>query len=281
MAKELKRRGFKFVGPTTAYALMQACGLVNDHLEGLCRARLKFRAARRRRCARPAAERWLADVELPPERPDRPFVIGTFVVPRSTDGRRSMGSTKHARHPLPISRCCWSCAALADAVLVGPRDDPRRGLRTTGAAARSAEIPFFSPPPPPPQKARTARARGPSWRPSRLFVEGVLARRRPGPRRDEVWLDGHDLPGALAGLRTPRVRSVLCEGGPRLLGSLLSEGLVDELFLTLAPTLTGEPGAPRSFEGGSLARARPGRAAPGCFAHDGELFLRYSVGSPA
>jgi DNA-3-methyladenine glycosylase I len=36
LAKELKRRGFRFVGPTTAYALMQACGLVNDHLEGCC-----------------------------------------------------------------------------------------------------------------------------------------------------------------------------------------------------------------------------------------------------
>ncbi|MEZ0066140.1 DNA-3-methyladenine glycosylase I [Streptacidiphilus sp. MAP12-20] len=32
LAKELKRKGFRFVGPTTAYALMQACGLVNDHL---------------------------------------------------------------------------------------------------------------------------------------------------------------------------------------------------------------------------------------------------------
>jgi DNA-3-methyladenine glycosylase I len=38
MAKELKRRGFRFIGPTTAYAAMQACGLVNDHLEG-CVAR--------------------------------------------------------------------------------------------------------------------------------------------------------------------------------------------------------------------------------------------------
>ena len=38
MAKELKRRGFRFVGPTTAYALMQACGLVNDHIDG-CLAR--------------------------------------------------------------------------------------------------------------------------------------------------------------------------------------------------------------------------------------------------
>ena len=34
LSKELKRRGFRFVGPTTAYAAMQACGLVNDHLAG-------------------------------------------------------------------------------------------------------------------------------------------------------------------------------------------------------------------------------------------------------
>jgi DNA-3-methyladenine glycosylase I len=34
MARDLKRRGFRFVGPTTAYALMQATGMVNDHLAG-------------------------------------------------------------------------------------------------------------------------------------------------------------------------------------------------------------------------------------------------------
>ncbi|NGN65675.1 DNA-3-methyladenine glycosylase I [Streptomyces sp. A7024] len=38
LSKELKRRGLRFVGPTTAYALMQACGLVNDHLAD-CHAR--------------------------------------------------------------------------------------------------------------------------------------------------------------------------------------------------------------------------------------------------
>ncbi|MEW1673949.1 DNA-3-methyladenine glycosylase I [Streptomyces noursei] len=32
LAKDLKKRGFRFVGSTTAYAMMQACGLVNDHL---------------------------------------------------------------------------------------------------------------------------------------------------------------------------------------------------------------------------------------------------------
>ena len=34
LAKALKQHGFRFVGPTTAYALMQACGLVDDHFEG-------------------------------------------------------------------------------------------------------------------------------------------------------------------------------------------------------------------------------------------------------
>ena len=34
MARELKARGFRFVGPTTAYALMQATGMVDDHLAG-------------------------------------------------------------------------------------------------------------------------------------------------------------------------------------------------------------------------------------------------------
>jgi DNA-3-methyladenine glycosylase I len=32
LSKELKQRGFRFIGPTTAYASMQACGIVNDHL---------------------------------------------------------------------------------------------------------------------------------------------------------------------------------------------------------------------------------------------------------
>jgi DNA-3-methyladenine glycosylase I len=32
LARELKRRGFRFVGPTTVYAMMQAVGVVNDHL---------------------------------------------------------------------------------------------------------------------------------------------------------------------------------------------------------------------------------------------------------
>jgi DNA-3-methyladenine glycosylase I len=45
LSKELKRRGFRFVGPTTAYASMQACGVVNDHMVG-CWARAEVERER-------------------------------------------------------------------------------------------------------------------------------------------------------------------------------------------------------------------------------------------
>jgi len=46
LSKELKRRGFRFVGPTTAYAFMQAMGLVNDHVE-TCASRARCERERR------------------------------------------------------------------------------------------------------------------------------------------------------------------------------------------------------------------------------------------
>ncbi|MCO5063328.1 MAG: DNA-3-methyladenine glycosylase I [Rhizobiaceae bacterium] len=50
ISKELKKRGWSFVGPTTVYAFMQAMGLVNDHIEGCtCRAEVEADRARFRR----------------------------------------------------------------------------------------------------------------------------------------------------------------------------------------------------------------------------------------
>jgi DNA-3-methyladenine glycosylase I len=45
LAKDFKKRGWRFVGPTTAYAFMQAMGLVNDHLDG-CDAQVEVARAR-------------------------------------------------------------------------------------------------------------------------------------------------------------------------------------------------------------------------------------------
>ena len=58
MSKDLKRRGWTFVGPTTVYAFMQAMGLVNDHLDG-CHVRKAIERERRalRRPSTTAARR--------------------------------------------------------------------------------------------------------------------------------------------------------------------------------------------------------------------------------
>jgi DNA-3-methyladenine glycosylase I len=47
LSKALKKQGWKFVGPTTVYAFMQAMGLINDHAEE-CVVRAKVEAARKR-----------------------------------------------------------------------------------------------------------------------------------------------------------------------------------------------------------------------------------------
>ncbi len=47
LSKDLKKLGWKFVGPTTVYAFMQAAGLINDHAEG-CIVRSRVEAARRK-----------------------------------------------------------------------------------------------------------------------------------------------------------------------------------------------------------------------------------------
>lgn len=83
-----------------------------------------------------------------------------------------------------------------------------------------------------------------------------------------------DLPSALRWLRTRGARWVLCEGGPTLNGKLLAAGLVDELFLTLAPLLAGG-GAGRIVAGGSLAPVRLHLRE--LREHQGELLARYTV----
>jgi len=81
-----------------------------------------------------------------------------------------------------------------------------------------------------------------------------------------------DLPALLGSLREEGVRALLCEGGPRLHGELQAGGLVDELFLTIAPRLSGGEG-PRIVEG-ELSRLEQLQLA-WLLEEDGELFARY------
>lgn len=81
-----------------------------------------------------------------------------------------------------------------------------------------------------------------------------------------------DLPALLRELRGEGVRALLCEGGPTLHGALQAAGLVDELFLTIAPKLSGGEG-PRILEGPLPEVA--GLELAWLLEHEGELFARY------
>jgi riboflavin biosynthesis pyrimidine reductase len=86
-----------------------------------------------------------------------------------------------------------------------------------------------------------------------------------------------DLPAALDVLADRGLRRVLCEGGPRLLGSLASAQLLDELCLTLSPVIAG------GTAGRIVAGYLPEVVEPMHLLHvlegDGHLFLRYSTAS--
>jgi riboflavin biosynthesis pyrimidine reductase len=86
----------------------------------------------------------------------------------------------------------------------------------------------------------------------------------------EGWIDLGEL---LRSLHEEGVRTVMCEGGQRLHGTLQALGLVDELFLTIAPKLTGGE-APRVLEGRALPETEELELA-WLLEDDGELFARY------
>ena len=72
------------------------------------------------------------------------------------------------------------------------------------------------------------------------------------------------------------VRSLLCEGGPTLFGALLQEDLVDELFLSLSPKLTGGGAAPAISAGPGLAELRT-LSLVWALEQNSALYLRYAL----
>ena len=108
---------------------------------------------------------------------------------------------------------------------------------------------------------------------SRASVEIVPGETAPGPRLD--------LAKALETLkRQYAVDVLLAEGGPALNQALVSAGLADELFLTLAPKLLGggRPGALTILEGPALSPRRSPKPEPiSVHLCGGELFLRYAL----
>jgi riboflavin biosynthesis pyrimidine reductase len=79
--------------------------------------------------------------------------------------------------------------------------------------------------------------------------------------------------GALAAARTDGIRSVVCEGGPTLLGLLLAEDLLDELVVSTAPMLVGAGELPVVI--GSIARPLRRFRLVALYRGEDHVFARY------
>jgi riboflavin biosynthesis pyrimidine reductase len=230
------------------------------------------------------AHELLAEVR-PHERasPERPFVFANFVT--TVDGRAAVGGRTEELGEEADLEMLLELRVLADAVLIGSGTLRAEGYgRLVGSEERRA--------------ARAAA--GLSGDPLAVLISRGLdlpwdaglfaAPEQPvliytGVDREApevaapvevVRIEGPSPAAALADLRRRGIRALLCEGGPHMLGSLVADGLLDELFLTVAPLLTGEEDAPRVVEGGDLPELVQAELLWVLRAGH-ELFLRYGV----
>jgi riboflavin biosynthesis pyrimidine reductase len=213
----------------------------------------------------------------------RPYMVSNFAL--TWDGSAAIGGRAGPIGSAADLRWLLRLRAAADAVLVGagtvraerygpllPDEDLRRERREAGRS-------------PDPLAVIPTRSGGLPWD-AGLFKsgrgevrvlgpEGLDVPRTPTPVTTRGFEAEVDLGTALAELREERdVRAVVCEGGPRLHAELIDLGLIDELFVTLAPKLAGGEG-PRLVEG-LPERVRALRPV-WLLEHEGELFARLAV----
>lgn len=225
------------------------------------------------------------DPRLPSE-PDRPSVCVNFVA--SVDGRSTFAGRSGALGDEGDRAVFHGLRERADGILVGTRTlgverygrmlgKPERRERRL-AAGRQAEpvactvtrtgmvpldIPLFHEP----------EARVVIFTAREIDVEGVRA------QVEVIQLDPGELTltTVLRHLRAHHgVELLLCEGGPMLFGSLLEEDLADELFLTVAPKLTGGGMSPTITSGTELPTLRDLHVLS-VLERQGSLYLRYGL----
>jgi riboflavin-specific deaminase-like protein len=224
-------------------------------------------------------------------RDDRPYVIANMVA--TADGRATLAGRTKAISSEADRALFHGLRGQVDAVMAGTatiaierygplaRDAERRQRRAERGlepvplavtASRSMELPVQAPLFQDPE--------------SRIVVLTGSDREAP-PAPAQVTVERMRIAGTsevdlVAGMdvlrRSYGVRSLLLEGGPTLLGAMLEAGVVDELFLSLAPLIAG--GAPEIgiIEAATLAQPLE-LELRGLLEHESFLFLRYAIGS--
>jgi riboflavin biosynthesis pyrimidine reductase len=228
------------------------------------------------------ARELLAEVrprERAPE--DRPFVFVNMV--HSVDGRAQVNGRTAELGEAADLEMLLELRTMADAILIGPGTLQAEGYaRMIGSEERRAyrESLGLAPDPPTVILSRSFDLRwdaGLFSAPEQPVVVYTASELDPPETVApvEVVRIG-DVAGMLADLRSRGVRALLSEGGPTLNSAMLEAEVVDELFLTISPLITGDPDALRIVEGEGLTRTH--RARPvWVLRAQGELFLRYAV----
>jgi riboflavin-specific deaminase-like protein len=215
---------------------------------------------------------------------DRPYVVTNFAL--TVDGRATIGGRSGPIGSSTDTEVLFRLRTQVDAVLIGAGTlrverygrlvpDPRlRGHRerVEGLA-------------PDPLAVIVTNSLDLPWD-AGLFTEGfgrvlifASSDAKPPETTTTVRVERHagrvDLRRAMATLRHDRgVRSLLCEGGPRMHANLIEAGLVDELFVTVAPKLALNEG-PGLFENG--IGDPTGLELVWLLDEEGELFARYRL----
>jgi riboflavin-specific deaminase-like protein len=215
---------------------------------------------------------------------ERPFVFANMV--STADGRAARDGRTQALGTEADLEVLLELRAIADAVLIGTgtlraegyaqlvqRPERRARRRAEGLAedplavvlSRRFDVPW---------DAGMFQAAG---QPVLVYTHATAGEPPDVAAPVEVVRLEVATPGAmLADLRRRGVRALLCEGGPTLLGALVADGLLDELFLTLAPQLTGDEEEPTIVSGGRLPEPAELELVWALRA-GAELFLRYRL----
>ena len=190
----------------------------------------------------------------------RPWVSAIMVA--SLDGRATLGGTSRNLGGPQDLQMLLALRRRADALIVGPGTDRAEGYGPLPCPAvlvsRSFHLPW---------EAGLFAAAG-----QRVLVYTRAEAEAPAVAAEVETVPLVELPEVLGDLRRRGVERLLCEGGPTLNRALLAEGLLDELFLTLSPVISGEAGPAIVAAGESAALELRSVATA-----DGDLYLRYSV----
>jgi riboflavin biosynthesis pyrimidine reductase len=203
------------------------------------------------------AEDLLGDAGRAPD--DRPWVSAIMV--SSLDGRATLDGTSRALGGPQDLQMLLALRRRADALIVGPGTVRAEGYGPLPCPAvlvsRSFDLPW---------QAGLFAAPG-----QRVLVYTHAEDEAPEVAAEVEKVPLVALPEVLADLRRRGVERLLCEGGPTVNRALLAEGLLDELFLTLSPVVSGE--GPSIIAAGASAPLSLRSVATA----DGDLYLRYSV----